>query len=319
MDRLGLAVAAAGADHEVVGVADDPAQVELDDLERLAVGRVAGDGLGDLFGGHAYSPCGARCSARRRRGRGSGSARRRARGGGSSVEEIPIGGIWKNSRPLAAPEAGQRPIDSGAGGPTALRHRERGQREHPFRLTPQRQAGRDVAADDQEQLAIGLGRVQFLKGIDRERRPGPGRSPEPTPRSARRPPPPGRHSSSRCSGPGSSSTGLCGRYPGGDQHHAVESELKVRLLGADQVTKMWRIEGAAEDPDSHDAPTCSPRSRCSARTQERTWPAPSTRYLNVHSSRRPIGPRACSFWVELPISAPIPNSPPSVKRVEALT
>ena len=58
------------------------------------------------------------------------------------------------------------------------------------------------------------------------------------------------------------------------------------------------------------------------RTQRRygrIWPSPSTRYLKVHSSRGPIGPRACSFWVELPISAPIPNSPPSVKRVEALT
>lgn len=37
------------------------------------------------------------------------------------------------------------------------------------------------------------------------------------------------------------------------------------------------------------------------------------------SSRTPMGPRACSFWVEMPISAPQPNSPPSVKRVEALT
>ena len=37
------------------------------------------------------------------------------------------------------------------------------------------------------------------------------------------------------------------------------------------------------------------------------------------SSGRPIGPRACSFWVEMPISAPNPNSPPSVNRVEALT
>ena len=32
-----------------------------------------------------------------------------------------------------------------------------------------------------------------------------------------------------------------------------------------------------------------------------------------------MGPRACSFWVEMPISAPRPNSPPSVKRVEAFT
>jgi hypothetical protein len=39
----------------------------------------------------------------------------------------------------------------------------------------------------------------------------------------------------------------------------------------------------------------------------------------VQSSRRPIGPRACSFCVELPISAPMPNWPPSVKRVEAFT
>ena len=42
-------------------------------------------------------------------------------------------------------------------------------------------------------------------------------------------------------------------------------------------------------------------------------------YLVDVSSRRPIGPRACSFWVELPISAPIPNSKPSVNRVDALT
>ena len=61
------------------------------------------------------------------------------------------------------------------------------------------------------------------------------------------------------------------------------------------------------------------RAPCTPAAQARTCPSPSTRYLNVHSSRSPIGPRACSFCVELPISAPIPNSPPSVKRVEALT
>jgi hypothetical protein len=32
-----------------------------------------------------------------------------------------------------------------------------------------------------------------------------------------------------------------------------------------------------------------------------------------------MGPRACSFWVEIPTSAPKPNSPPSVNLVEALT
>ena len=51
----------------------------------------------------------------------------------------------------------------------------------------------------------------------------------------------------------------------------------------------------------------------------RIWPFPRTTYLYVVSSSKPIGPRACSFWVEMPISQPRPNSPPSVKRVEALT
>ena len=49
------------------------------------------------------------------------------------------------------------------------------------------------------------------------------------------------------------------------------------------------------------------------------WPSPVTTYLVEVISGRPIGPRACSFWVEMPISAPKPNSPPSVNRVEALT
>ena len=40
-------------------------------------------------------------------------------------------------------------------------------------------------------------------------------------------------------------------------------------------------------------------------------------YFVLVSSGRPMGPRACSFWVEMPISAPKPNSPPSVKRVDA--
>ena len=46
---------------------------------------------------------------------------------------------------------------------------------------------------------------------------------------------------------------------------------------------------------------------------------PTTTYLTEVSSRRPIGPRAWSFWVEMPISAPKPSSSPSMNRVEALT
>ena len=77
------------------------------------------------------------------------------------------------------------------------------------------------------------------------------------------------------------------------------------LLGHDQVAEVRRVERPAEEAEPRDYP--------------RTWPSPRTTYFVVHSSRMPIGPRACSFWVELPISAPMPNSPPSVKRVEALT
>src|SRR5205085_5249926 len=51
----------------------------------------------------------------------------------------------------------------------------------------------------------------------------------------------------------------------------------------------------------------------------RIGPSPWTRYFVVVSSRRPIGPRACSFCVLMPISAPNPYSSPSVKRVEAFT
>ena len=87
----------------------------------------------------------------------------------------------------------------------------------------------------------------------------------------------------------------------------VELELAVRLLGADEVSDVWRVERATEEADPQ---ACAYSFIC---------PSPWATHLNEHSSRVPIGPRACSFCVELPISAPIPNSAPSVNRVDALT
>src|SRR5215475_15353335 len=52
---------------------------------------------------------------------------------------------------------------------------------------------------------------------------------------------------------------------------------------------------------------------------QRVWPEPVTMYFVEVSSARPIGPRACSFCVEIPISAPYPNSPPSTNRLDAFT
>ena len=50
----------------------------------------------------------------------------------------------------------------------------------------------------------------------------------------------------------------------------------------------------------------------------RVWPVPRTRYLKLVSCSAPTGPRACSLPVAMPISAPMPNSPPSANCVEAL-
>ena len=55
------------------------------------------------------------------------------------------------------------------------------------------------------------------------------------------------------------------------------------------------------------------------RTDYLTCPFPLIINFMLVSSLSPMGPLACSFWVEMPISAPSPNSPPSVKRVEAFT
>src|SRR4029077_7100983 len=94
------------------------------------------------------------------------------------------------------------------------------------------------------------------------------------------------------------------RRANGQKAHNIELELDPCFLRTDHVPVVDRTECAPEDSDTH---------------YERTCPSPSTTYLYEHSSRRAMGPRAWSFWVELPISAPRPNSPPSVKRVEAFT
>ena len=69
VDRLGLAVGAAGGDHEVVRVAEDAAQVELDDVDRLLVRRVPGDPLRETL-------------------------QKALRMGKSSMEETPLGKVF---------------------------------------------------------------------------------------------------------------------------------------------------------------------------------------------------------------------------------
>src|ERR1700722_9422508 len=93
--------------------------------------------------------------------------------------------------------------------------------------------------------------MQLLKGIDRVRRPLAQdfeiRNLEPPLVAADRQ---ATHLESVI-GPGLVVEGLVRWYPYGDEHHSREAELNVRLLGAHQVTKMWRIESSAENPDAH--------------------------------------------------------------------
>ncbi len=50
VDRLDLAVTATRADQEVVGDGREPPQIQLDDVDRLAVGGKLRDCQRDLFG-----------------------------------------------------------------------------------------------------------------------------------------------------------------------------------------------------------------------------------------------------------------------------
>ena len=54
------------------------------------------------------------------------------------------------------------------------------------------------------------------------------------------------------------------------------------------------------------------------RSQVRICPSPLTTHLYDMISRIPMGPRACSLLVEIATSAPNPNSPPSLNRVDVL-
>src|SRR5665648_497053 len=89
---------------------------------------------------------------------------------------------------------------------------------------------------------------------------------------------------------------LAHRHAGRHEQHAVQVQLDERLLGGDQMPVVDRVERPAHDSEpellSHD----------------RICPSPSAMYFVVVSAASPMGPRAWSFCVEMPISAPSPNS-----------
>src|SRR5262245_9750325 len=111
----------------------------------------------------------------------------------------------------------------------------------------------------------------------------------------------------------------------GDQPpHPVELEPPQRFVADRAMGLMRRIERAAEEPDAH-AGRCLRRPRALfvlrlffAAAQRRVWPCPRTAYLKIVSCSTPTGPRAWKRPVAMPISPPMPNSPPSANWVEAL-
>src|SRR5579862_5340625 len=105
---------------------------------------------------------------------------------------------------------------------------------------------------------------------------------------------------------------LMRRRRGRNKIDQVELQRLANFLGRAQMPEMNRIETTAEQTYPH-------LILISRRVQARTCPVPRSTYLYVVNSLSPIGPRACSRLVEIPVSAPNPNSKPSVKRVDALT
>ncbi len=175
------------------------------------------------------------------------------------------------------------------------------------RFAPARQRARRVGSHDERQLCVRVARMHGPQGIHRIRmapRAPPRAHTSPAPR---RPPPPGDTCAGDAPGPDPRRRAYAARRARASAPPAQRQAHAAAHARERNVSDVGRVERPTENADA------------TRHNQPRTCPSPSTRYLNVHSSRNPIGPRACSFCVELPISAPIPNSPPSVKRVEAFT
>ena len=287
---------------EVVRVAEHAAQVELDDVDRLLVGR----GLGDHSARRSWraavglASSGAllmrwRCGPRRARGLRSRRRRRRARGSRigrpsatrarRSVEEMSMRRHVEERH-----ASSRRAAASSVCAICVARERRRARRPPagPARRTSRgsRHAGRlvgHVAADDEGQLVLRALVMQLPQGIDRVRR---------ARRARARASDTARRSSSadrepaqleaRAPRPGSSGDLLVRRHARRHEQHAVE-----------------RRAGRAPPGRTRGAPRCGglnvpPRmpTRATRPLRQRTWPSPSTRYLiraQLAQADRPAG------------------------------
>ena len=130
------------------------------------------------------------------------------------------------------------------------------------------------------------------------------------------------------------------REKGWDEQDPVQFQPVTHLFGSGQVAVMDGIERPTDDSESlwQNTPISDFElqiadllmMRCAHGSSFRIpksamipylliCPFPKTMNLVEVSSSRPMGPRAWILVVEMPISAPRPNSKPSLSRVDAFT
>src|SRR5581483_1343251 len=190
----------------------------------------------------------------------------------------------------------------------ARRHDQVARRDQVLPAMPGVDLAERVRAEDEAELAPRVRRAERVDRVDRVRRSGArdlaGLDAE-TGRGAERE----LEHAEPIGGVRDVAAALVGRVRREDEPDLREAEALAHLLRRAQVPEVHRVEAPSLEADA--ARVRHPR--------QRTCPSPCTTYFVVVSSRTPSGPRAWRRFVEMPISAPKPNSPPSVKRVDAFT
>src|SRR5581483_1983661 len=153
-------------------------------------------------------------------------------------------------RALTAGQVIEGRLDRGPRRALTVDHGQRREGKHPLWLSPLRQPRGDVASENQVKLAVLDDGVQLLKGIDGVRRTtaadleigdrealiaADGQAAQLQP----------------VTGTRVVAQPLVRRGVGRDQENLVELELDEGLLRTNEMAKMRRVEGAAEDSDAH--------------------------------------------------------------------
>ena len=215
-----------------------------------------------------------------------------------------ISNVVTRSPPSEAATAASRTSSTAA--PARVCNRQPRQLAAPLRLVPVRQPQRPGRRRARRRTRRRAAPARSCSSVSTVYE-GPGRSTSACETSSQsvRPRPRARTSGSARSLPGSCSIVRCGASPTGISTTRSSPSCQSLLRAT-----MCPMCGGLKAPPRIPSAACLPAHLARAADDVlRRWSARASA----------IGPRAWSFWVELPISAPMPNSPPSVKRVDAFT